>query len=138
LAKHALTKEERSRGGHARAEKLREERAEAQALADEELSKAVTQAVRRLAELVESEDEHVALRAAAQVLDRVLGRPTQRESGSNEVHRDMEAEMARARDKLLLMIARHAESRAQRIANGEELRAARSPEEFIRDLAQQR
>jgi len=72
------TAETRSKGGHARGEKLRADRAEARQAYLEHLASLTSGALERLAELLESEDEQVAIRAAVAILDRVLGRPPQR------------------------------------------------------------
>src|SRR5919204_5468386 len=73
---HEFTASKRSRGGHARAEKIREQRARVRELADEEVAALLRRALERLAELLESEHPRVAARVVREILDRVLGRPT--------------------------------------------------------------
>jgi hypothetical protein len=68
MPRHKLTTEERSRGGLTRAAKMRA----ARELADERLSDLLEKALDRLALLLDSEDDMVAVRAAREVFDRVL------------------------------------------------------------------
>jgi hypothetical protein len=76
---HDFTREERAKGGRARAEKVRERREGAQAFADEKLQAVLGEALHELEELLHSDDPRVKLKAAVVILDRTLGRP----SGSN-------------------------------------------------------
>src|SRR5687768_5358131 len=81
---HELTREDRAKGGRARAEKMRRgkelrerfEVADLEDLATAELE-LLGQALVRLNLLIASEDSRVALRACIEVFDRVLGRPRQ-------------------------------------------------------------
>lgn len=82
---HAFTREDRARGGHARAEKIRkrkELRKQVDVAELEDLSaiepELLDRALVRLNLLIGSEDDRVALRAVKEVLDRTLGRPRQR------------------------------------------------------------
>jgi hypothetical protein len=86
---HDFTREDRAKGGRARAEKLRERREAAQAFADEQLQAVLATALHELEELLDSDDPHVKLRAAVVILDRTLGRPGQRleHAGSIEFRR---------------------------------------------------
>lgn len=71
------TAETRSKGGQARAAKHRELRAEARQLAVERLAGMTDKALVRLEGLLLAESDADAYRAVKEVLDRVLGRPTQ-------------------------------------------------------------
>lgn len=82
---HAFTREDRARGGHARAEKIRrrkELREQFDVAEFEDLTASEPElldlALARLNLLIGSEDDRVALRAVKEVLDRILGRPRQR------------------------------------------------------------
>src|SRR5438270_13620826 len=77
---HELTREDRAKGGRASAEKLRKrkelrERLQLEQLADLAEAELLDRAVVRIALLIASEDDRVALRASIEVLDRVLGKP---------------------------------------------------------------
>jgi hypothetical protein len=112
---HAFTPEDRARGGHVRAEKVRrrkELREQLDGAKFEELTAAepelLHRALARLNLLIGSEDDRVALRAVREVLDRTLGRPTQRNDGRSFDQRpDMDAALAAAREKLAALIERH-------------------------------
>jgi hypothetical protein len=125
---HDLTRDDRAKGGRARAERIRtrkalQERFQVEAL--EDLNGAeielLDRALLRLALLIASEDDRIALRACREVFDRVLGRPSQRSErgGANGARRDKEAEAAAAREKLEILI----NSRAREFA------ASREPEQ---------
>jgi hypothetical protein len=111
---HAFTPEERARGGHARAEKIRRrkelreqlDRAELGDLAAAELE-LLDRALARLNLLIGSDDDRVALRAVKEVLDRTVGRPRERHEHGRSRQPDMEAAAARAREKLAALIERH-------------------------------
>ena len=116
-------REDRARGGHARAEKIRRRKelreqfdvAELEdfAAAEPEL---LDQALARLYLLIGSEDDRVALRAVKEVLDRTLGRPrAPHDRGSLKQRPDMDAALAGAREKLAALIERHA---ARRMTSG--------------------
>ena len=122
-AAHAFTPEDRARGGHARAEKIRrrKERREQFDLAElEGLSVAEPQlldrALVRLNLLIGSEDDRVALRAVREVLDRTLGRPSQRREQGRSRGPDMDAALATAREKLVAALIKR--SAARRVTHG--------------------
>jgi hypothetical protein len=110
---HAFTREDRARGGHARAEKIRRRKevrkqldvAELEDLAAE--SELLDRALARLSQLIGSEDDRVALRAVKEVLDRTVGRPRQRPDCERSQGPDMDAARARAA-KLAALIERSA------------------------------
>jgi hypothetical protein len=111
---HAFTPEERARGGHARAEKIRRRKAlreqlgaelEDSTAAEPEL---LDRALARLDLLISSEDDRVALRAVKEVLDRTLGRPRQWHEHRRSERPDMDAALVAARAKLAALIERHA------------------------------
>jgi hypothetical protein len=105
MPRHKLTTEERSRGGLTRAAKMRA----ARELADERLSDLLEKALDRLALLLDSEDDMVAVRAAREVFDRVLGKSTQRHEHSGTV----EIDIATARSKVDSLIERRAKEMAR-------------------------
>jgi hypothetical protein len=119
----AFTCEDRARGGHARAEKIRRRKelreqfdvAELEGLtaAEPEL---LDRALARLNLLIGPEDR-VALRAVKEVLERTLGRPRQRHEHGRSQGTDMDAALAAAREKLTSLIARHA---ARSVTTGEQ------------------
>jgi hypothetical protein len=121
---HEFTREERAKGGRARAEKIRRRKelrerfevAQFEDLAAAELE-LVGQALVRLNLLIGSDDNRVALRAVKEVLDRALGRPRQQEEygRSLEPQADMESRAAQAREKLATRLERHA---AQSVTSG--------------------
>jgi hypothetical protein len=105
---HAFTREDRARGGHARAEKIRRrkelrERFEVDQLEDlaEAELELLDRALVRLNLLIGSEDDRVALRAVKEVLDRTLGRPRQTPEVGRSHGPDMDAALAAAREKLV-------------------------------------
>jgi hypothetical protein len=114
LAAHAFTAEDRARGGHARAEKIRRRKelrkqfgvAELEDLAPAE-SELLDRALGRLSQLIGSEDDRVALRAVKEVLDRILGRAWQRHEYEHTSGPDMDAALVGAREKLIALIKRH-------------------------------
>jgi hypothetical protein len=127
---HTFTREDRARGGHARAEKICRRKelkekldgAETEDLAAAE-SELLDRAVARLNLLIGSEDDRVALRAVKEVLDRTLGRPRQRHEHGRSHGADMDATLAAAREKLEAQIEcrsqrdpRRATVRRQRVA----------------------
>jgi hypothetical protein len=83
-APHPLTAEERARGGRNRAARIRKRKLEAERVAMDSLAASVGRAVSILADKLESDDERVQLRAAREILDRTLGRPTQAIAGDEE------------------------------------------------------
>ena len=106
---HEFTRDDRAKGGRARAEKIRrrkELRERFEVLELEDLAEAeleiLDQALLRLNLLLASDDDRVALRAAIEVFDRTLGRPKQqREPGhSFEQWPDMDAALTEAHEKL--------------------------------------
>jgi hypothetical protein len=112
---HAFTPEDRARGGHARAEKIRKRKELSEQLDGAELedlaaaeSELLDRALARLNLLIASEDDRVALRAVKEVLDRTLGRPRERQEHGRSSGPDVEAAAARAREKLAALIDRHA------------------------------
>jgi hypothetical protein len=112
---HAFTPEDRARGGHARAEKIRrrkELREQLDVAEVEDLSAAESELLDRalagLYLLVGSEDDRVALRAVKEVLDRTLGQPRQRHEHGPSNGRDMDAALASAREKLTAQLERRA------------------------------
>jgi hypothetical protein len=115
-AAHAFTREDRARGGHARAEKIRrrkELREQFEVSELEDLAAAEPElfdrALTRLNLLIGSEDDRVALRAVKEVLDRTLGRPShQQDRGRSRERRDMESALAQAREKLTAQLERRA------------------------------
>jgi hypothetical protein len=114
---HELTREDRAKGGRARAEKIRRRKelrerfevAQLEDLAGAELER-LDQALVRLNLLIGSEDDRVALRAVIEVLDRTLGRPRQQQASNRsfEGGPNMETALAEAREKLALRLDRHA------------------------------
>ena len=117
-AAHELSREDRARGGRARAEKIRRRKelrerfevAQLEDLAGAELE-LLDQALVRLNLLIGSEDDRVALRAVIEVLDRTLGRPRQQQASNRsfEGPGDMETALADAREQLAMRLkARHA------------------------------
>lgn len=115
-AAHEFTAEDRAKGGRARAEKIRKRKelrnrfevAHLEDLATAELE-LLDRALVRLNLLIGSDDDRVALRAVKEVLDRVLGRPRQQEHrGSIEFRRNMGTALAHARERLAVLIERHA------------------------------
>jgi hypothetical protein len=114
-AAHAFTREDRARGGRARALKLRNRKALREQLDIAELEgvtatepELLDQALARLNVLILSEDDRVALRAVKEVLDRTLGRSKQRRDHRRSQGPDMESALADAREKLAVRLARHA------------------------------
>jgi hypothetical protein len=111
---HAFTPEDRARGGHARAEKIRRRKdlreqlegadLEDLAAAEPEL---LDRALARLSLLIASEDDRVALRAVKEVLDRTLGRPTPRHDFGRSQGPDMDAALVEAHEKLAERLGRH-------------------------------
>src|SRR5436305_3443392 len=81
MTRHNFTSEERARGasegGKARAARYRELRDEAQRDAIAQLAGMTAKALLTLEAILDAEDDPDAFRAAKDVLDRVLGRPTQ-------------------------------------------------------------
>jgi hypothetical protein len=123
-AAHVFTREDRARGGHARAEKIRrhkELREQFDVLELEDLAAAepelLDRTLGRLNLLIGFEDDRVALRAVKEVLDRTLGRPRQRHEHGRSQGTDMDAALAAAREKLTSLIARHA---AHSVTTGEQ------------------
>jgi hypothetical protein len=122
-AAHAFTREDRARGGHARAEKIRRRKAlrkQFDVAELEDLSAAepelLDRAIARLNLLISSEDDRVALRAVREVLDRTLGRPRQRpDGGSSKQGPDMDAALALAHEKLAERLGRLAARRVTSI-----------------------
>ena len=107
---HELTREDRAKGGRARAEKLRKrkqlrEQLQVEQLEDLAEAELLDRAVVRIGLLIASDDDRVALRASIEVLDRVLGRPKPAPSAPE---RDFAAEVESAREKLAEMIDRAA------------------------------
>jgi hypothetical protein len=109
---HEFTREDRARGGRARAEKVRRrnelrerfEVAELEDLAAGELE-LLNRALVRLGLLIASDDARVAWRACKEVLDRVLGRPQlapslQPQLAPSLFEYNYEEETKRAREKL--------------------------------------
>jgi hypothetical protein len=106
---HELIREDRAKGGRARAEKIRKrkelrERFQVENL--EELAEAELELVERglvrLELLIASDDERVALRACKEVFDRVLGRPR---LAPGTVEPDCMGELESAREKLAQRLA---------------------------------
>jgi hypothetical protein len=121
-AAHAFTPEDRARGGHARAEKIRrrkELREQFEVAELEDLTAAepelLDRALARLNLLIGSEDDRVALRAVKEVLDRTLGRPRQRHEQGRSRGPDMDAALAAAREKLVVALI---ERPARRVTPG--------------------
>src|SRR5215210_6105617 len=79
--RHELTRNDRSKGGHARVEKLREQREAAAISAQEKLAGAVGAAVDRLINAMADGGDTAAVRAASSILDRVLGKAGQHVQG---------------------------------------------------------
>jgi hypothetical protein len=109
---HAFTREDRARGGHARAEKIRRRKELRDQLDGPELedlaaaeSELLDRALARLSLLIGSEDDRVALRAVKEVLDRTFGRPSQHEYRRARGP-DMDAALATAREKLAAALSR--------------------------------
>jgi hypothetical protein len=110
---YAFTREDRARGGHARAEKIRRReklRKQFDVAALEDVAAAepelLDRALARLDLLIASEDDRVALRAVKEVLDRTLGRPRQRHKRERSQAPDMDAALAQAHEKLALRLGR--------------------------------
>jgi hypothetical protein len=111
-AAHQFTPEDRARGGHARAEKIRRRKELREELEVAELKdltvaepELLDRALARLNLLIASEDDRVALRAVKEVLDRTLGRPRQRNAGHSQGS-DMDAALALAHEKLAERLGR--------------------------------
>jgi hypothetical protein len=120
---HDFTREERAKGGRARAEKLREGREAAQAFADEQLQAVLAKALHELEELLHSDDPRVKLKAAVVILDRTLGRPGQRleHAGSIEFRRaDL---VAQAKQELVAEYASQAKLAREKLTAALERRA---------------
>jgi hypothetical protein len=110
---HELTREDRARGGRARAEKLRKrkdlrERLRVEQLEDLAEAELLDRAVVRIVLLLASEDDRVALRASIEVADRVLRRPKPARSAPE---RDFALEAESAREKLAKLLDRAAAAR---------------------------
>jgi hypothetical protein len=121
-AAHAFTPEDRARGGHARAQRIRrrkELRKQLNVPGLEDLTAAepelLDRALARLNLLIASEDDRVALRAVKEVLDRTLGRPRQRHDYGRSQRPDMDAALALAHEKLAERLGRLA---ARRVTSG--------------------
>jgi hypothetical protein len=117
-AARTFTREDRAKGGHARAEKMRrrkELRAQLNVPGLEDLteSELLDRALARLNLPIGSEDDRVALRAVKEVLDRTLGRPRERHDSFKQGP-DMQAALARAHEEL----AERLERRAARVTSG--------------------
>jgi hypothetical protein len=118
-AAHEFTREERARGGHARAEKIRRRKelreqfdgAELEDLAAAE-PELLDRALARLNLLIGSEDDRVALRAVKEVLDRTLGRPRQRHEHERSRGPDMDAALAAGREKLVAALIKRPAARS--------------------------
>jgi hypothetical protein len=115
---HAFTPEDRARGGHARAEKIRrrkELREQLDVAELEDLSAAepelLGRALVRLNSLIGSDDDRVALRAVKEVLDRTLGRPSQRHEHERSRGPDMDAALAAGREKLVAALIKRPAAR---------------------------
>jgi hypothetical protein len=106
MPRHELTPEERARGPRNRAKANRERREKAEEL----LASHIDNAIGALADALGDDKQKVA--AAAQILDRALGRPTQR----SEVAGTLDVNIGVVRDKLDALIEREAE--AKRRAGG--------------------
>jgi hypothetical protein len=74
---HVLTDDDRRKGAAAATEVKLAKRAEAERLARERLVNLTEAAVKRLEQLLDSEDEQIAVRAARDILDRALGKAVQ-------------------------------------------------------------
>jgi hypothetical protein len=110
---HAFTREDRARGGHARAEMIRRRKELRDQLDGAELedlvaaeSELLDRALARLSLLIGSEDDRVALRAVKEVLDRTVGRPRQPPDYERSQGPDMETALVRAREKLVAALSR--------------------------------
>jgi hypothetical protein len=119
-AAHEFTHEDRAKGGRARAEKMRRrkelrERFEVAGLEDLVTAELglLDRALVRLGLLVASDDDRVAWRACKEVFDRVLGRPGQRQEhrGSIESRHVLETELVQTRERLAVLVERHASKR---------------------------
>ncbi len=84
IGQHELTGEERRRGAYATHAARRAKREAARQLAVERLAGMTEKALTRLENLLLAEDDPTAARAVREVLDRVLGRPTQAVEVSGE------------------------------------------------------
>jgi hypothetical protein len=119
-AAHAFTREDRARGGHVRAGKIRKRKELREQFDGAELGDFVAaepelldRALARLNLLLGSEDDRIALRAVKEVLDRTLGRPRQQHEHGRSRGPDMDAALAAAREKLVAaLIERPAARRA--------------------------
>jgi hypothetical protein len=119
IAKKAA-RESRSKGGLARAAKLREQRKRAEELVEERMLASLERALDRLDAMLDSEDEQVAIRAVREVLDRGLGKATARHEHGGRVDVVlMEAELQAARTKLDESIERRAKARALQLVKAE-------------------
>jgi hypothetical protein len=85
-------------------------RREAEMLAAERLANLTDEAVTRLEALLSSDDDRVALRAACEVLDRVLGRPRQPHEHSG--HLGLDIDMTVVRSKVARMLDQKASAMA--------------------------
>jgi len=121
-AAHEFTRDDRAKGGHARAEKIRrrkELRKHFDVAELDDLSAAepelLDRALARLSQLIGSEDDRAALRAVKEVLDRTLGRPRRRPDYGHSQGPDMDAALALAHEKLAERLGRLA---ARRVTPG--------------------
>jgi len=121
--RHELTKNDRSKGGHARVEKLREQRETAAISAQEKLADAVEAAVERLVNAMADGGDTAAVRAASSILDRVLGKAGQHLQGQSgpveksravmiakeQLTKEYDARAPAVRVKLMALLERRAE-----------------------------
>lgn len=101
------TAESRSKGGKARAEKLRAERDHAKAEADARLAGITDLALDRLEQLLRRDEPDQWARAVREVLDRVMGRPSQRLEVQGRVTSGLDmGSLSKAEKKQLLVLLR--------------------------------
>lgn len=99
----SATRESRAKGGKAKAEKLRAEREARVEKAQARFDTLADKAISRLEALLDSEDHAVVVRAAKEILDRSLGKATQRHEHGGQV--DVTVEVAEVRDRLTARLA---------------------------------
>ena len=103
------TRESRAKGARAANAARTAKREERQAEAGKRFDALVEKAVDKLAALLDSEDDAVAMRAAREVFDRVLGRSAQTHEHSGRV--ELGVEVAQVRERLDTRLADRASRR---------------------------
>lgn len=95
--KDHATPETRAKGARAANAAKARKKQERIAQHEERFESLADKAINRLERLLDSEDDGVAVRAASQVLDRYLGKPSQRHEHEGHVELGVDIEEARAK-----------------------------------------